>query len=249
MQCLTLIRPQRATLQILPCTVSQLLSVSEVNDAFVIGDCEVNQVSVVGVIRRFVPFLSNIQYSVDDMTGPPIDVKQWVNTEDSGVMSTFAPGTYVKVSGSLRNLKGQRSLLANDICCVEDLNEITSHMLEVVQSHMQLFGNAFGKAADMNMNTTAASMSTTVQGYNMRSDGHSEGIFQNGLSTILDQVLSVIRRCSPHDVGISFQDLRKHLGYLNIADIRESLDFLVKEGHVFSTIDEHHFKSTDYETS
>ncbi|XP_071402910.1 replication protein A 32 kDa subunit-like [Centroberyx affinis] len=244
MQCLTPIRPQRATLQILPCTVSQLLSASEVNDAFVIGDCEVNQVSVVGVIRGFVPFLSNVQHSVDDMTGPPIDVKQWVNTEDSGVTSTFAPGTYVKVSGSLRNLKGQRSLLANDIRCVEDLNEITSHMLEVVQSHMQLFG----KAADMNMNTTAASMSTTVQGYNMRSDGHSEGILQNGLSTIQGQVLSVIRRCSHHDEGISFQDLRRHLGNLNIADIRKSLNFLVSEGHVF-TVDEHHFKSTDYETS
>lgn len=27
-----------------------------------------------------------------------------------------------------------------DIRCIKDLNEITSHMLEVVQSHMQLFG-------------------------------------------------------------------------------------------------------------
>lgn len=39
------------------------------------------QVSVVGVVRGFAPFVTNIQYSVDDMTGPPLNVKQWVNTE------------------------------------------------------------------------------------------------------------------------------------------------------------------------
>lgn len=42
------------------------------------------QVSVVGVVREFVPFVTSIKYSVDDMTGPPMDVKQWVNTEASG---------------------------------------------------------------------------------------------------------------------------------------------------------------------
>lgn len=29
--------------------------------------------------------MTNIQYSVDDMTGPPLNVKQWVNTEASGI--------------------------------------------------------------------------------------------------------------------------------------------------------------------
>lgn len=36
--------------------------------------------------------------------------------------------------------KGERSLLAMNIHCIKDLNEITSHMLEVVHAHMQLFG-------------------------------------------------------------------------------------------------------------
>ena len=42
------------------------------------------QVSVVGVVRGFVPFATNVQYSVDDMTGPPLNVKQWINTEACG---------------------------------------------------------------------------------------------------------------------------------------------------------------------
>lgn len=36
--------------------------------------------------------------------------------------------------------EGIRSLLAMNIYCIKDLNEITSHMLEVVNAHMQLFG-------------------------------------------------------------------------------------------------------------
>ncbi|XP_044027096.1 replication protein A 32 kDa subunit-like isoform X2 [Siniperca chuatsi] len=198
----------------------------------------VNLVSVVGLIRGFVPFVTNVQYSVDDMTGPPLNVKQWVNTEDCA--RTFAsPGTYVKVTGSLHNFNGQRSLLAMNIRCLEDLNEIISHMLEVVQAHMQLFGKAF----DVNMNTTAASLSGRVV---RRSGGeHPEGILPNGLSTIQDQVLHVIRRFSVRDDGVSFDDLKTQLDYLSTRDIRASLVFLINEGHVFSTIDEHHFKSTE----
>lgn len=41
------------------------------------------QVSIVGVVRGFSPFMTNIQYTVDDMTAPSLNVKQWVNSEAS----------------------------------------------------------------------------------------------------------------------------------------------------------------------
>ncbi|XP_072227199.1 replication protein A 32 kDa subunit-like [Leuresthes tenuis] len=227
----------RGQFEILPCTVSQLLYASQVNnDSFAICDWELNQISVVGVIRGFAPFVTNIQYSVDDMTGPPLNVKLWVNMEDSTQTTIASPGTYVKVTGSLRNFCGQRSLLAMKIRCIKDLNEITSHMLEVVQAHIQLFGKVF----DVNMNTTAALPPDGSSG------AHSEGILPKGLSNVQGQVLCVIRRFSVRDEGISFQDLRTQLDYLGIQDIRTSLAFLIKEGHIFLTIAEHHFKSAEH---
>lgn len=36
--------------------------------------------------------------------------------------------------------QGQRFLLALSVRCLQDPNEVTSHMLEVVQAHMQLLG-------------------------------------------------------------------------------------------------------------
>ncbi|XP_078124193.1 replication protein A 32 kDa subunit-like [Sander vitreus] len=228
----SLMLPQRTTLLILPCTVSQLLSASRGNDrTFTICNWELNQVSVVGVIRGSAPFVTNIQYSVDDMTGPPLNVKQWVNTEDCAPARCASPGTYVKVTGTLRSLDGQRSLLAMDIRCIKDLNEITSHMLEVVRAHMQLFGKAF----DVNMNTTVVSHGDSE---------HPKGVLPNGLSTIQGQVMHVIRRFSVSDIGIEFHELQSQLNYLSMGDLRASLTFLINEGHVFSTIDEHHFKST-----
>lgn len=38
--------------------------------------------SVVGVVRSSAPTETNVQYSLDDVTGPPVVVKQWVGTED-----------------------------------------------------------------------------------------------------------------------------------------------------------------------
>lgn len=41
------------------------------------------QVSVVGVVRRSAHCDTNVQYYVDDMTGPPLVAKQWVSAEVS----------------------------------------------------------------------------------------------------------------------------------------------------------------------
>lgn len=47
------------------------------------------QVSVVGIIRGSAPFVTNIQYRVDDMTAAPLTVKQWINTEASSITGPF----------------------------------------------------------------------------------------------------------------------------------------------------------------
>lgn len=40
--------------------------------------------------------------------------------------------------------QGERSLLAMYVRRIKDLNEITSHMLEVVNAHLKLFGKVTG---------------------------------------------------------------------------------------------------------
>ncbi|KAG7261136.1 hypothetical protein CRUP_002426 [Coryphaenoides rupestris] len=128
------------------------------------------------------------------MTGPPVDVKLW----------------------------GQRSLVASDIRRLEDLNEITSHMLEVVQAHML--------------------PSARVGGTPVKPVAREHSPY--GLSTIQSQVLDVINMC-PRREGISFDAIKTALDYLSGSTIRRSLAYLLKLGSIFTTVDEQHFKSIE----
>lgn len=239
--------------QIIPCTVSQLMSASQVDEAFRVGDVEVAQVTLVGIIRNTEKSMTNIQYKVDDMTGAPMDVKQWVDTEDTGVDNTvLPPGTYVKVSGNLRSFQNHRSVVAFSVRPLEDMNELTSHMLEVVQAHMALAKPQTMTSAG-GMNSSMSSMSRTNMGTmgSMGSMGGMGGSYSgansmvnNGLNASQNQVLSLIRSC-PDPQGISIQEIRQRLSGMSINVIKQAVDFLSNEGHIFSTIDEDHFKSTD----
>lgn len=234
----------RAT-QIIPCTVSQLMSASQADEAFKVGDVEVAQVTIVGIIRSTDKSMTNIQYKVDDMTGAPMDVKQWVDTEDPSVDNTvLPPGTYVKVSGNLRSFQNHRSVVAFSVRTLEDMNEITSHMLEVVQAHMALSKPQNMSGAGGGMSSNATPMSRPGKESPGGSYAGANDMVNNGLSANQNQVLSLIRGC-PDPQGISIQDLKQRLSVMSLAVIKQAVEFLSNEGHIFSTIDEDHFKSTD----
>lgn len=237
---------------IIPCTVSQIKNAVQSEDVFRVGEVEVAQVTIVGIIRSMDKSMTNIQYIVDDMTAAPMDVKQWVDTEDPSVDSTvIPPGTYVKVSGNLRSFQNNRSLVAFRVRPLEDMNEITSHMLEVVQAHMALSKPqaTTGGGGGMGM----GSMPTSNMGGMSNMGGGGGGGYQgasnmasNGLSANQNQVLCLIKSC-PDAQGISIQELKQRLSGMSVTTIRQVVDFLSNEGHIFSTIDEDHYRSTDNE--
>lgn len=231
--------------QIIPCTVSQLMSASQADEAFKVGDVEVAQVTIVGIIRSIDKSMTNIQYKVDDMTGAPMDVKQWVDTEDPGVDSTvLPPGTYVKVSGNLRSFQNHRSVVAFGVRPLEDMNEITSHMLEVVQAHLALSKPQTMSSAGGGMSSDVKPISRPAVESTGGSYAGANDMINNGLSANQNQVLSLIRGAQEQK-GISVQELKQRLGGMNMTVIKQAVEFLSNEGHIFSTIDEDHYKSTD----
>ncbi|KAE8289058.1 Replication protein A 32 kDa subunit [Larimichthys crocea] len=231
--------------QIIPCTVSQLMSASQADEAFKIGEVEVAQVTIVGIIRSTDKSMTNIQYKVDDMTGAPMDIKQWVDTEDPSMDSTvLPPGTYVKVSGNLRSFQNHRSVVAFSVRPLEDMNEITSHMLEVVQAHMVLSKPQSTPGTGGGTSSNVTPMSRPGMESMRGSYSGANDMANNGLSANQNQVLSLIRSC-PDQQGISIQDLKLRLSGISLGVIKQAVEFLSNEGHIFSTIDEDHYKSTD----
>ncbi|KAK1785465.1 hypothetical protein P4O66_018831 [Electrophorus voltai] len=198
---------------------------------------EINEVTVVGIIRRTMPTVTHVVYCLDDMTGPPMDVQQWMDLEvqmlkqDDNLNEIIPPGTYIRVVGSLRSFKHHRSMVAFSIRRIGDLNEITSHMLEVIQAHLLSDGSSCGRLKNKAMTSSITNVS------------HIGEASAFGFTASQSQVFNVIKS-SPAAEGISVQNLRTILKSLSSYDIRSSLQFLINEGHIFSTTDENHFKST-----
>ncbi|KAM3657925.1 replication protein A 32 kDa subunit isoform X2 [Ammospiza nelsoni] len=222
-------KKQRSRSQnIVPCTVSQLLAAEQVDETFRICDVEISQAP------------TNILYKVDDMTAAPMDVRQWVDTDEAGGENVVVPpGTYVKVAGHLRSFQNKKSLVAFKIMPLENMNEFTTHILEIVNAHMILRKNLMS-ASRVPQSFSSAGISD-MGGY-----GGGGSLPVNGLTAHQSQVLNLIKSCHVPE-GMSLQDLKLQLHGLSMSTIKQAVEFLSSEGHIYSTVDDDHYKSTDAE--
>ncbi|XP_074832264.1 replication protein A 32 kDa subunit isoform X1 [Carettochelys insculpta] len=232
-------KKQRSRSQnIVPCTVSQLLAAEQVDETFKIREVEISQVVIIGIIRQAEKAPTNILYKVDDMTAALMDVRQWVDTDEAGTENVVVPpGTYVKVAGHLRSFQNKRSLVAFKIMPLEDMNEFTTHLLEVVSAHMSL-----------RKNMTAPKIPQSRGSFGMAEMANygSGSSVMNGLTAHQSQVLNLIKSCSDPE-GLSLKELKSQLHNINMTTIKQAVEFLSSEGHIYSTVDDDHYKSTDAE--
>ncbi|XP_078094313.1 replication protein A 32 kDa subunit [Mustelus asterias] len=226
--------------QIVPCTVSQLMSASQIDEIFRVGEVELSQVTVVGMIKDAEKAPTNILYKLDDMTAAPLDVRQWVDTDEAGSENIVVPpGSYVKVAGHLRSFQNKKSLVAFKIMPLEDMNELTSHTLEVVQAHL-LLNKPQPSGGSLALHTPMRNENAI----GMYAGGNDA--LMNGLTSQQSQVLNLIRNCREQE-GMSIDYMRRTLKNMNIVAIKQAVEFLSNEGHIYSTVDEDHFRSTDAE--
>ncbi|XP_010138310.1 PREDICTED: replication protein A 32 kDa subunit [Buceros rhinoceros silvestris] len=173
------------------------------------------------------------------MTAAPMDVRQWVDTDEAGGENVVVPPrTYVKVIGHLRSFQNKRSLVAFKILPLEDMNALTAHILETVNTHMILRNNL--TSAPGAPQSISAGMGD-VGGY-----GGSGSLPVSGLTAHQSQVLNLIKNC-PVPEGMSLQELKLQLHNMSMLTIKQAVEFLSSEGHIYSTVDDDHYKSTDAE--
>ncbi|XP_075052009.1 replication protein A 32 kDa subunit [Mixophyes fleayi] len=227
--------------QIVPCTVSQLLFATQSDELFRIGEVELSQVTIVGIVRHAEKAPTNILYKVDDMTAAPMDVRQWVDTDEASCENVVVPPrSYVKVSGHLRSFQNKKSVVAFKIAPIEDMNEFVSHMLEVVQAHMSLNAQSPpGGGASSVVLSTPGRLGDARGSFSGGNDMQT-----NGLTPHQSQILNLIKSCKGSE-GMGADDLKSRLHGMNANTIKQALEFLSNEGHIYSTVDEDHYKSTD----
>ncbi|XP_039744194.1 replication protein A 32 kDa subunit-like [Pteropus medius] len=156
------------------------------------------------------------------MTAAPMDVRQWVDTDDtSGENPVVPPETYVKMAGHLSSFQNNKSLIAFKIMPLEDMNEFTAHILEVVNAHMTL------SKANSQPSAGRAPISNPGMG-EAGNSGRNSFMPVNGLTVAQNQVLNLIKAC-PRPEVLNFHELKNQPQHMTVVSIKQAVGFLSNE--------------------
>jgi replication factor A2 len=130
---------------------------------------DLHMVKLVGAIRAYEDFSTNVLYQVEDGTGL-VDVKQWLDENECSVATEIRQATlkdhiYVKVIGQVKEYDGNKQIIASSVRALTTSNELTHHMLEVVYSGEKAKIRDAIVPPNMNMNMMMGSGGGAMGGY------------------------------------------------------------------------------------
>ncbi|KAK1632785.1 hypothetical protein QYE76_007100 [Lolium multiflorum] len=195
---------------------AQLTGPDEEGVPFVVDGVDTSKITVVGMVSGKAETGTDVTFTLDDGTGR-IDFIRWVNdAADSSETAAIQNGMYVSVIGTLKGLQDKKRATAFCVRPVTDDNEVPLHFTQCVQMHME--------------NTKTMSQLA---------------IGTNGSGTDLyTQVLNVLSEPASieSDHGVHIDEIAKRLR-LPESKIVDAINFHLDSGHIFSTIDDFHYKS------
>ena len=219
-----------------PLTVHQIVSASESSgDGFVVDSKEVGQALLVGLVRKVDVKQSKIVYTIEDHTGT-VEATHWINSGDDDAApqpQSCREGMHARIVGNIKAFEGKRGLIVFNISPITDSNEITAHILSVMQIHLRSKGKTAAGGKSVAINAGAFGQAQTFS------------TADQGLSPNQAAVMKVIQSATDES-GVSIHTVLAQLrAKFSEAQIRQAITFLSNEGHVYSTIDDDHFKCTD----
>lgn len=231
----------RGTQALVPVTIKMALGAGqgEGDDAFVIDGREVTQVRLVGNVMRVDKRETKVIYVVEDGSGA-IEVTQWLHQGDDELQTTaerqakMVPTTYVGVVGSLKAFDGKITVSAYDVRPVDDFNEVVHHFLEAVWVHGKVL-----KGEDQH-----PVWQPPVAQAPMDVDQNAAG----GTSAIQRKVLDYYNEHGTSDTGLNINHVVQACAALynfSASDVKDAVEALSSEGHLYSTLDDDHHKSTE----
>jgi len=238
--------------------IHQLIQTSD--DIMKIGNTPVNMITVIGLVKSVNPTATCNKYLIDDLTGEPIEVQHWLmgnKGDDMPEVNLMVENTYVRVFGSIRTMQGKVHIQAFSIRPLMNLNELTQHRLEVIYQKLALekaasandsmmesatgkgaqFGMGGGFQSDMGGGFGQSNMDMDQGGFNSNADDMG---FTKRRKTVYDVIKS-----NREDNGPSYQWIIGQLSKFTPAVVKEEIEWLVMEGHVYTTFDDQHVKATE----
>lgn len=233
-------RDRRAE-NLVPVTIRQILTSG---DEFRIGEVVVHMVTFVALVKNIDMSSTKLSYLMEDTTGQ-IEATVWL--EGSAENEQAVMNSYYRVIGSVRSGQGKRYILVFHMEALKDLNDLTRHLLEVINvsicapklSSIESSSNQVSSMSNMNqqLGNSLMNMNQTVDdGLDAQAptDPKQRMVFR----VIWDAAIV-------EDGGVDVPFIAKKLNNrMKVDQIRTITDYLLQEGFIFSTVDDEHFTVT-----
>jgi len=234
--------------------LQQILKLSTPSNGLVIHQQKVNTLNFVAKVIQVQELSTKCVYLVTDYTGESLEVQLWKSGVGAGdesggdrhqqSMPTIIEDTYVRISGQPRFQPTlPMFIVAFKMIPITDYNEITVHLLEVMYTSLVLEKRKKDVQAGRVAPAVVGSM--TGGGFGAQSGGQAgQQLRAPGMNEGQRIVLATIKSCTSPE-GIGLQQIIDSNRSLSKDVIKKVVDFLANEGHVYTTIDDEHYKATD----
>ncbi|KAJ6596968.1 hypothetical protein DFH09DRAFT_1133264 [Mycena vulgaris] len=225
-----------------PVTIAQIRKAQQMHsDAdWIVDEQAIGQITVVAELHEQRVFTTKRIFTIDDGTGR-IQAKMWIDTpqddtekEWRGIPHRPDP-LYVRVTGSIKTYEGSKHIHASNIRVVKDANEVYFHILEVISVNVIMQkGLPPGPGHQQQSGPTAQGPSAyTIQAR----PANVAGMF----SPMADNVVRYLSSLPQNPEGTHVGDIAKAL-QADAMELSDTVDRLIDEGHVFTTVDDSHIQ-------
>ncbi|XP_055534957.1 replication protein A 32 kDa subunit [Wyeomyia smithii] len=218
---------------ILPLTIGQILESSE--DGIQLYGVHYSMLSLLAIVRNVEHSSTKITYRLEDHSGQ-LDAHLWLEEGNSDKVPGVSTDTYARVIGSVRNHGGTKTVMIFHINQISSPNEVTTHLLEVLNARYK--GEQYAKGAAGGAEGASEQPSASTGGF-METDGNAMGLS--------GKQLVVFKAIKNHmsDTGISRQELQKKFSHINAAELATIVDYMTQEGIIYTSVDSDHFLCVD----
>lgn len=173
-------------------------------------------VQIVGIVRNVEHSSTKITVTIEDHSGQ-IDAHLWLEDGDVGNMPSLLLNTYARVFGSIRNQGGTKALMIFKIEALTSINELTTHLLEVLNA--RYMAEDFAKNAGGGGLTSTNTFQSTSNNFNGNTGvgGGSVGSHL-GLTGKQLMIYKAVKE-NKDEQGISKQELHKKFSHIPLSEL------------------------------
>ncbi|EPZ33357.1 hypothetical protein O9G_001769 [Rozella allomycis CSF55] len=152
-------------------------------------------------------------------------------TMDDGtgqVIVKLLSANFPNVDARLKTFQSNRYVAAFVLLRIETFDELTHHLINAAYAHLQTVKVQAPTSSQLGVNESVPEYSV-----------HTES-FDSSMPPHIQRILSVFKRSTAPE-GVNVNEVARVTSY-GLDDVRASVDWLVNEGQLYSTIDDDHFR-------